>query len=234
MEGVTTITSIQQISPTVKVFGFNLGGVELDFLPGQWVDLYIDTGLSVQVGGYSIISTPLQQGIIELAIKRLPQGRVAAYLHDHAKVGDEVELRGGSGGFHFEPEWQGPLVLIAGGIGITPLISILRYVDQSQLDNPVELIYSASQPSELLFREEIQAIADRNTGIRCAFTVSRPQGGAWDGRVGRIDLELLREHAPTEDSLYYLCGPPSFQDDLSVLVSNLGVKASMIRAERWW
>jgi ferredoxin-NADP reductase len=176
----------------------------------------------------------LQQGIIELAIKRLPQGRVAAYLHDHAKVGDEVELRGGSGGFHFEPEWQGPLVLIAGGIGITPLISILRYVDQSHLENPVELIYSASQPSELLFREEIQAIADRNTGIRCAFTVSRPQGGAWDGRVGRIDLELLREHAPTQDSLYYVCGPPSFQDDLSVLVSNLGVEASMIRAERWW
>ncbi len=234
MEDVTTITSIQQISPTVKVFEFDLGGVDLDFLPGQWVDLYVDTGQSVQVGGYSIISTPLQQGIIELAIKRLPQGRVAAYLHDHAKVGDEVELRGGSGGFHFEPEWQGPLVLIAGGIGITPLISILRYVDQSQLENPVELIYSASQPSELLFRDEVQAMADRNPGIRCAFTVSRHQGEAWDGRIGRIDLEFLRDHAPTQDSLYYLCGPPSFQDDLSILVGNLGVEASMIRAERWW
>ena len=234
MEGVTTIKSIQQISPTVKVFEFDLAGVELDFLPGQWVDLYVDTGLSVQVGGYSIISTPLQQGIIELAIKRLPHGRVAACLHDHAKVGDEVELRGGSGGFHFEPEWHGPLVLIAGGIGITPLISILRYVDQSHLENPVELTYSASQATELLFREEIQAIADRNTGIRCAFTVSGRQEGAWGGRVGRIDLELLREHAPTQDSLYYLCGPPAFQDDLSVMVSNLGVEDSMIRAERWW
>lgn len=234
MEGVTTITSIQQISPTVKVFGLDLGGVDLEFLPGQWVDLYVDTGLSVQVGGYSIISTPLQQGAIELAIKRLPHGRAAAYLHDRSKVGDEVELRGGFGGFHFEPEWHGPLVLIAGGIGITPLISMLRYVDQSHLENPIELIYSASQPSELLFREEIQAIADRNIGIRCAFTVSRPQGEAWDGRVGRIDLELLREHAPTQDSLYYLCGPPSFQDDLSVMVGNLGVAASMIRAERWW
>lgn len=234
MEGVTTITSIQQISPTVKVFGFDLGGVDIEFLPGQWVDLYVDTGNAVEVGGYSIISTPLQQGAIELAIKRLPHGRAAAYLHDRAKVGDEVELRGGSGGFHFEPEWNGPLMLIAGGIGITPLISIMRYVDQSRLENPIELIYSASQPSELLFREEIQAIADRNAGIRCSFTVSRPQGEAWDGRVGRIDLQLLREHAPTQDSLYYLCGPPSFQDDLSVLVGNLGVDASMIRAERWW
>ena len=234
MEGVTTITSIQQISPTVKVFGFDLGGVDIEFLPGQWVDLYVDTGNAVEVGGYSIISTPLQQGAIELAIKRLPHGRAAAYLHDRAKVGDEVELRGGSGGFHFEPEWNGPLMLIAGGIGITPLISIMRYVDQSRLENPIELIYSASQPSELLFREEIQAIADRNAGIRCSFTVSRPQGEAWDGRVGRIDLQLLREHAPTQDSLYYLCGPPSFQDDLSVLVGNLGVDASMIRSERWW
>ena len=234
MEGVTTITSIEQISPTVKVFGFDLGGVDLEFLPGQWVDLYVDTGMSVQVGGYSIISTPLQQGTIELAIKRLAHGRAAAYLHDRSKVGDEVELRGGCGGFHFETDWHGPLVLIAGGIGITPLISMLRYVDQSHLENPVEMIYSASQPSELLFRDEIQAIAGRNPGIHCAFTVSRTQEEDWQGRVGRIDLELLRAHAPTQDSLYYLCGPPSFQDNLSTLVSNLGADASMIRAERWW
>ena len=71
MEGVTTITSIQQISPTVKVFGFDLGGVDLEFLPGQWVDLYVDTGLSVQVGGYSIISTPLQQGKCEFFLFNL-------------------------------------------------------------------------------------------------------------------------------------------------------------------
>ena len=234
MDAVTTISSIQQVSPTVKVFGFDLGGVDLDFLPGQWVDLYVDTGLSVEVGGYSITSTPLQQGTIELAIKKLPHALAATYLHDRAKVGDAVEVRGGSGGFHYEQDWHGPLVLIAGGIGITPLISILRYVDQSQLENPVELIYSAGTPSELLFREEIQAIANRNPRIQCAFTVTRPSGEAWDGRVGRIDLDMLKEHSPTQDSLYYVCGPPSFQDNLAIMLGNLGVKASLIRSERWW
>jgi ferredoxin-NADP reductase len=234
LEVVATISSIQQISPTVKVFGFDLGGVDLPFLPGQWVDLFIDTGASIEVGGYSITSTPLQRGSIELAVKKLAHGAAAAYLHDRARTRDVVQIQGGSGGFHHEPEWQGPLVLVAGGIGITPLISILRYVDQSHLANPVELIYSASSPSEILFRDEILSIAARNPQIRCAFTVSRPTEASWDGRVGRIDLDMLREHAPEQDSLYYLCGPPSFQDDMSALVAELGVEDSMVRAERWW
>ena len=234
MEVVATISSIQQISPTVKVFGFELGGVDLPFLPGQWVDLFIDTGASVEVGGYSITSTPLQHGSIELAVKKLAHGAAATYLHDRARPGDVVQIQGGSGGFHHEPTWQGPLVLIAGGIGITPLISILRYVDQSQLGNPVQLIYSASSPSELLFLDEILSITASNPRIRCSFTVSRPTEGSWDGRQGRINLDMLREHFPEQNSLYYLCGPPSFQDDMAALVTELGVEYSMVRAERWW
>jgi ferredoxin-NADP reductase len=234
LEAVATISSIERISPTVKLFGFDLGGVDLPFLPGQWVDLIIDTGPSVEVGGYSITSTPLQHGSIELAVKRLAHGAAAAYLHDRARVGEVVEIHGGSGGFHYEPEWQGPLVLVAGGIGITPLISILRYVDQSRLANPVMLIYSASSPSELLFQEEIKATAARNPAIRYAFTVTHPGEEHWEGPVGRISLDILRENAPEQDSLYYLCGPPSFQDDMATLVGGLEVKESLIRAERWW
>ena len=234
MEAVATISSIEQISPTVKLFGFDLGGVDLPFLPGQWVDLFIDTGPSVEVGGYSITSTPLQHGSIELAVKKLAHGAAAAYLHDRARVGEVVEIHGGSGGFHHEPEWQGPLVLVAGGIGITPLISILRYVDQSHFGNPVMLIYGASSPSELLFQEEIKATAARNPAIRYGFTVSHPGKEHWEGPVGRISLDILRENAPEHDSLYYLCGPPSFQDDMAVLVARMGVEDSMVRAERWW
>ena len=234
LEVVATISSIQQVSPTVKVFSFDLGGVDLPFLPGQWVDLFIDTGASVEVGGYSITSTALQRGSIELAVKRLDHGAAAAYLHDRARLGDVVQIQGPSGGFHHEPEWQGPLVLVAGGIGITPLISILRYVDQSQLGNPLALIYSASSPSELLFQDEILSIAARNSAIRCAFTVSRPSETSWDGRVGRIDVDMLREHTPGQHCLYYLCGPPSFQDDMAALVADMGIDDSMVRAERWW
>jgi ferredoxin-NADP reductase len=234
LEVVATISSIQRISPTVKVFSLDLGGVDLPFLPGQWVDLFIDTGASIEVGGYSITSTPLQHGSIELAVKKLPHGAAAAYLHDRARPGEVVQIQGGSGGFHYEPEWHGPLVLIAGGIGITPLISILRYVDQSRLGNPVQLIYSASSPSELLFRDEILAITARNPKIRCAFTASRPTEASWDERVGRIDLDLIRELATEKDGLYYLCGPPSFQDDMAALVAELSVEDSMVRAERWW
>ena len=229
-----TLIRIQQETPSVKSFLFDLGGADLVFKPGQWVDLYVDTGQSVEVGGYSITSTPLQRGIFELAVKKLPQGTAAIYLHEHAKVGDSFVVHGGFGGFHYDPEWSGPLVLIAGGIGITPIMSILRYVDEARLDMDVLLIYSARSPSELVFYREIKALVARNHRIRCVFTVTRPQGEAWDGQTGRIGLALLRDHLPAEESLYYLCGPPPLQDGVLALLAGLGVSPSRIKVERWW
>ena len=134
MDVDATIIRIQQEAPTVKSFLFDLGGIDLPFLPGQWVDLYVETGSTTAVGGFSITSSPLQHGAIALAIKKLPQGAAASFLHDRAKVGDSFLIRGGSGGFHYEESWDGPSVLIGGGIGITPLMSILRYLDDTGID----------------------------------------------------------------------------------------------------
>ena len=234
MEVDATIVRIQQESPTVKSFLFDLGGADLPFLPGQWIDLNIDTGDTTAVGGFSITSSPLQRGTIELAIKKLPHGFAANYLHQRAKVGDSFVIQGGFGGFHYEPEWKGPLTLIAGGIGITPLMSMLRYMDQVGPEGEVSLLYSASSPSELLFRQELQELAARKPRFRCVFTVTRPQSEEWDERVGRIDRGLLQEHRPAHDCLYYLCGPPPLQDGLSGVLTSLGVNPSHIKAERWW
>ena len=234
MEVDATIIRIQEETPTVKSFLFDLGGAGFSFLPGQWVDFYIDTGNSIVVGGFSITSSPLQKGTIELAIKKLSQGRASTYLHERASVGDSFIIQGGFGDFYYEQGMGGPLVLIAGGIGITPLMSMLRYVDEARLEVDVTLFYSTRTPSELVFYNQLQALAAHNPRIRCVFTVTRPRGEPWDGPIGRIDLAPLREYAPSHDSLYYLCGPPPMLDDLSLLLADLGIEPSRIKIERWW
>ena len=215
----------------MKRFLFDLGGHDMDFRPGQWVDLYVDTGASVEVGGYSITSTPLQRGSFELAIKKLPTGAPAIYLHERAGEGEVFTVRGGSGDFCLEPGWQGPLAFIAGGIGITPIVSMLRYLDQTGDHRERLLLYSAASPEELAFRREIEDMAARDPGFRAVFTVTRSQ---WDGRTGRIDRDLLLSQLPAGESLCYLCGPPSFQDDLSAALAEIGVPASRVKWERWW
>ena len=229
-----TIVRIEQQTPTVKSFLFDLGGDHLTFLPGQWVDLYIDTGMSAEVGGYSIISSPLRPGAIELAVKKLPFSRASTYLHERAREGDTFIMRGGFGEFYFDQSRNGPTALIAGGIGITPFMSMLRYIDEAGLDGDVTLIYSAHTASELLFRGELEQLAGRNPAMSSVFTVTGPGDQEWHGRCGRIDAALIQEQGLPPDSLYYLCGPPGFEEELSTALGNLGVSPGQIKVERWW
>ena len=233
MEAEVTLTRIRQETATVKSFLLDLGGVPFSFLPGQWVDFYIDTGLGIEVGGFSITSSPLQTETIELAVKKLPYSKSAVYLHERAKVGDSFFIDGGQGDFYYRGDMGGPLVLIAGGIGITPLMSMIRYADEANLNVGVTLIYSAMTSSELAFYDELKALSARNQQIKCVFTVTRPPEGHWDARVGRIDQALLEEHIPAKDALFYICGPTPMIDDITDLLTRLGVEPSHIRFERW-
>ncbi|MDO8750889.1 MAG: FAD-dependent oxidoreductase [Dehalococcoidia bacterium] len=229
-----TITRILQETPSVKSFLLDLGDADFSFLPGQWVDLYIDTGGSVQVGGFSITSSPLQRGSIEIAVKKIQSGVPSVYLHERAREGDSFMIEGGFGDFYYQRDMGSSVVLIAGGIGITPLMSILRYVDEAHPDVEATLLYSAKAPSELLFWEALRDMADRNPRIRCAFTVTQPGGEPWEGRRGRIDKAMLKEFMPGKEALFYLCGPTAMLDDISDALVGLGVTTSRIRTERWW
>ena len=128
-----TITSIARQTPTIKSFDLDLGGRELGFKPGQWVDFFVSLEGAEAVGGYSITSSPSVQDSIGLAIK-LDEGDhpVTNWLHREARVGDTVEISLG-GDFYYTPDMDGPIVLIAGGIGLTPLMSIVRAIDEDPI-----------------------------------------------------------------------------------------------------
>ena len=229
-----TIVRIAQQTPTIKSFELDLAGHELGFKSGQWVDFFVALEGAEAVGGYSITSSPSVQSSISLAVK-LDDGDhpVTNWLHGEAQTGDGVEISLG-GDFYYTPDMNGPFVLIAGGIGLTPLMSIMRSIDEADTCAPATLIYSASTPSELLFRQELEGIARRNPAIRLVFTITRAEESEWDGHTGRIDAELVRAAQISSDSLFFICGPPDMIRDIIAMLVELGVDGSRILYEQWW
>lgn len=229
-----TITRIARQTPTIKSFDLDLGGHELGFKPGQWVDFFVTLEGAEAVGGYSITSSPATQVSIGLAVK-LDEGDhpVTNWLHREARVGDCVEISLG-GDFYYTPDMKGPVVLIAGGIGLTPLMSIVRAIAESDQPMPTTLIYSVSTPSEILFHQELEDIAHRNPVFRPVFTITNPEGQEWNGHTGRIDDELLRQAGVSPDSLFFICGPPDMIRDVIGMLVSLGVPGSRIKYEQWW
>ena len=95
-------------------------------------------------------------------------------------------------------------------------------------------MYSASSPDELLFRRELESIAARNDRIRCVFTVTRAVPETWDGRTGRVDVEMLRSEGIDLDALFFVCGPPAMIRDVAAMLTAQGVPGERIRYEQWW
>ncbi len=234
---MATVERIDQLTPTVRSFLLALDPPSMRFLPGQWIDLHVDdegTGTRT-VGGFSIVSTPAdgEQGAIELAIKQLGGGRAATFLHDHVSVGDRFSVDGPSGEFYL-PEDPGPgLLLIAGGIGINPLMSMVRHVDQARHPVQTTLIYSAKTSAEFVFRDELDAISSENANITILFTATDPGEEEWSGRVGRIDGSLLEGFVTPGETTYYLCGPPGMPTELARVLVSIGVPTVSLRFEEW-
>ena len=193
------IASIRDETPTVKRLVFDLGGRPFDFLPGQWIDCYLHPGPDAPVAGYSMTSSPRDTSTIEIAVKRVGGNPVTDYIHGLARAGDTLPIDGGYGDFYYDPSREpedGPAVaLIAGGIGITPLMSMLRAADEAPRSPELTLVYSASSPDELAFRADIDRIAASNPRIAAHYTITRPAAG-WSGPRGRIDRDTLRAPRP--------------------------------------
>jgi ferredoxin-NADP reductase len=126
------------------------------------------------------------------------------------------------------------IVLLGGGIGLTPLMSIVRYVDEDAPSTKLDLVYSVRAPDEFLFRDELEAIAERNPRIRNLFSVTRPVGDSWEGRTGRIDAGWLLDEGIDLDAIFYICGPPEMIQSMLAMLRGLGVAESRIHYEQWW
>lgn len=205
-------------------------------VPGQHVDVRLtgEDGLQAQ-RSYSIASAP-EVREISLAVERLEEGEVSPYLAGEVRPGDRFELRGPIGGyFIWTVERGGPLVLIAGGSGIAPLMSMLRHRAAQHAKFPTTLLYSARRYEEIIFREELDRLAAADPSLQIVYTLTREQPAGWRGGNKRIDRESLMTFVfpPRERPQIYVCGPSGLVENTAKLLVEIGHERGCIRTERF-
>ncbi|MDF1603223.1 FAD-binding oxidoreductase [Nocardioides sp. YIM 152315] len=183
---------------------------------------------------YSIASGPADE-LVEVTVERLPGAGVSRYLVDKLREGDRLEVRGPVGGyFVWQESFGGPLLVIAGGPGIAPLRSILRYHRSVRSAVPVRLLYAARDLDDLVYRDELMRFATFDQ-FDVSITLTDDQPPGWHGYRGRIDSAMLAEVGwPSgERPLVYLCGPSAFVESAEELLVVAHHDRARIRAERF-
>ena len=205
-------------------------------LPGQ----HLDVRLTAEDGyraerAYSIASSP-DGGRIELAVERLEDGEVSPYLAGELRPGDQLELRGPVGGyFVWEPGRGGPLLLVAGGSGVAPLMAMVRYRAATGREVPARLLYSSRTEEDVIFREELDRLADAGDGLTVTHALTRAQPPGWAGYARRIDAVMLEEVGwrPGERPLIYVCGPTRLVEAVAGDLVALGHDPVRVKTERF-
>ncbi len=227
------ITALTPVTPSIRVVRLAIPDPAFRYLPGQWVEFSAEIDGTAHTSGYSITTSPVHDGAIELAVKASARHPLARWVHEHAQVGDRVRVSQGQGPFVYLPEMSDNVVLIGGGVGVTPLLSIFRHVRDAGLPTQAHLVYSVSDSREILFRDELEAAVRDHDNLHLTLTVTQPDP-LWHGLTGRVDPVKLHALDVPDDTLYYLCGPKGMVEDISTLLHDLGVPMSRIIFEKWW
>jgi ferredoxin-NADP reductase len=205
-------------------------------LPGQHVDMRLtaEDGYQAQ-RSYSIASAP-EDGRLALTVERLDDGEVSPYLVDEVRPGDQIELRGPIGGYFV---WQvadgGPVMLIAGGSGIVPLMAMLRHRAAAGSDVPVRLLASWRSLHDAIFAAEVDRLVAAGDGLEAVTTLTRSRPPGWDGEVGRVNAPMLARVAwpPQRRPVAFVCGPTAFVEAVAEGLVELGYDPGRVRTERF-
>jgi ferredoxin-NADP reductase/Fe-S-cluster-containing hydrogenase component 2 len=233
--GKLTLSDVVDETHEVKTFRFTPptgGPIPFDHLPGQFVTLHVaPQGIPIK-RSYTIASSPTWRDRIEITVKREDQGLVSRWLHDELKIGDEVEIEAPNGTFTFSGKEADRVVLIGGGVGITPLMSVVRYLAAMNWPGKMHLILGFRAPRDFIFQTELVELEARNANLNLTVTMSSPGNEPWSGAVGRIDAALLASAVPDIATWRaHICGPPSMMDAIKAALATLGVPEVQIKTE---
>jgi ferredoxin-NADP reductase len=234
---IATITRIRDETPRVKSFAFALPAWT-SHRAGQHYDLRLTArdGYVAQ-RSYSIASAPEREGEIEVTVERVDGGEVSSFLHDVAVAGDRIELRGPIGGyFVWDARTQrDPLLLIAGGSGVVPLMSMLRHRGAATAMNPVRLLSSSRSLEDVIYKHELDELVGRRDGVQVFQTLTRAQPAGWTGYARRIDDAMLRDVTAGLDAraLSFICGPTALVESAAGLLQGIGFAPERIKTERF-
>lgn len=200
-----------------------------DFIAGQFLPVRVKADGRDHVRCYSISSSPAARGYLEISVKR--QGLVSGTLHTIARPGAQLSVRSPGGSFLYPAGDDRPLLLVAGGIGITPMLSMLRHAVEAEPSRRVTLLYSAATEEAFAFRDDIRALTRRNPQARAFFAVTQGPGGP-EFYAGRIDKALVRATmSDLASAIAMICGPRPMIEGMRQLLASLGMPAAQIRSE---
>ena len=214
--------------------------------PGHRAGQHVDVRLTAEDGysterSYSIASAP-EDPRIALTIERLDDGEVSPYLADELRVGDTLEFRGPIGGyFVWEAQERGPLLLVAGGSGIVPLMAMLRHraialaSAEARRLTPARLLYSSRTWDEVIYRAELTALAASDPTLEVRHTLTREPVASWPGLRRRVDPEMLRDFAwpAAERPQMFVCGPTAMVEAVATGLVSLGHDPMCVKTERF-
>jgi ferredoxin-NADP reductase len=233
---IATVAGVHDETPMVRSFTFALPEWT-GHRPGQHVDLRLtaEDGYSVE-RSYSIASEPERAGEIDLTVERIPDGEVSPFLHDVVVPGDRLELRGPIGGyFVWEARLGGPLLLVAGGSGVVPLMAMVRHRRRAGSRVPTRLLFSSRHFEEIIYRDELDQLSRDGDGLEVIHTLTRSQPPGWTGYDRRIDDRMLGEVLEPlgVTARVYICGPTALVEVAANALVRLGLSADRVRTERF-
>lgn len=234
--GDLRIAQIFTETPTIKTFRMIPPGADrlpFDFLPGQFLQVEVASGDGNKAKrSYTIASSPTQRAYVELTVKREAQGAVSRHLHDNVQAGDLVRIAGPFGHFTFTGTDAESIVLIAGGVGITPMMSILRFLTDTAWPGDIFFVYAARATEEFVFRAEIELLERRHPNLHVFASMQRTPGTVWHGAEGHITRELLEAAVPEiAKRRIHLCGPPPMMAAMRNILTEIGVPQAQIFSE---
>ena len=231
---VAEVVGLVTETPRVRTIVLDVPG-----LPGHRAGQHLDVRLTAEDGyqaqrSYSIASPPGEP--IAITVEVLDDGEVSPYLAEELREGDKIEVRGPIGGyFVWEPGGNEPLLLVAGGSGIVPLMAMIRHRAATGDRTPTRLLYSSRRLEEVIYAAELEKLAARRDGLELFLTLTREQPPDWKGYAQRVGTELMREVAweSEQRSAVFICGSTGFVEAAAGALVELGHDPLRIKTERF-
>jgi ferredoxin-NADP reductase len=233
---IGTVKTISKETARAKTFTLALPNWQRH-KPGQHYDVRLTAPDGYQAQrSYSIASEPERSGEIDLTVELIEDGEVSSYMHDVLVAGDLVEVRGPIGGyFVWEASMGKPILLVAGGSGIVPLMSMIRHRAAVGSTIPARLLYSSRTPEDVIYSAELMRLKDSQDGLGIAFTFTRQAPAGWTGYARRIDAQMLGEVAGPlgREVQAFVCGPTLMVEAVADELLQIGLAPNQIRTERF-
>jgi len=217
---------IQQETHDVKTFIFSYpksnNSAEFHYLAGQHINFTVKIAGTERQCCYTLSSSPTHE-LVSITIKRIPNGIISNYFHDHFKVGQTITIGNASGKFHLPEPIPQKVLLLSAGSGITPMLSMLRFMVKTQCNNQIIFLHSAHSSADLITRNEIEHLAKQHGRCKVVYTLTKTIEPNWLGFEGRISKQMFRGIPQLHNYHVFTCGPKLFRQAAQQIFKALGL-----------